>query len=209
MALPATFQEAEQRRIEADALEYARREFVKYSRPGNPWGEEPLLQPEASREFVRFFLRQSWPLAGPMNRMLLIEWARAGDPVVHEVLASLIIEIKSRHEQLPAELAGYDLEITRDSILSQYRKKAPARKKMSNLLRDICICLVVAGICDRFRPLIKATGSSSRRRSACSIAGEALGAVGMEMDGETVVTIWKKMKGGMPTVPGWAWASPE
>jgi hypothetical protein len=134
--------------------------------------------------------------------MALIEWARAGDPVVHEVLASLILGVRSSKQQMPTELEAYEMEITRDSITGRRRRKLPARQKMSNLLRDLCIALVVAGICDRYG--LNPTGSSSRRRSACSIVGEALGAVNMEMDEQSVVTVWKKKRGGMPTMPGWA-----
>jgi hypothetical protein len=207
MTLPATFDEAKHKLVVADALNYARREIARYGSSGSsPWSDDPLLMPEASRAFMRDFLRRV-ALEHPIHRMALIDWARAGDPVVHEVLAMLILEIKSRSEPLPTELFGYDMEITRDSILSQHRKKAPARKKMANLLRDICIARVVAGVCDRYG--LDPTGNSSRRRSACSIVAEALAVANMKMDGETVVTIWKKMRGAMPTVPGWASTSPE
>lgn len=185
---------------EAEALSYAKRRLVHYnSERSSPYSNDPVLAPAASHAFVSQILRNAM-LEFAVHRMTLVDWARAGDPVIHEMLVNLILEFKSRGETLPIELAAYDMEITRNSIAR--RRKAPARKGMSNLLRDLMISDVIAGIQDRFG--IAPTRSSTTRHSGCSIVAEALLDVNIPIGEDAVVKIWQKYKSARPLVPGWS-----
>jgi hypothetical protein len=87
------------------------------------------------------------------------------------------------------------------------RHQRPGRKKKNNLLRDICICMTVAALRDRYgHHGITVTGRSPRRpRSFCAIVAEACRLEGhLNVDYDAVKTIWGRYGHAMPTVAGWA-----
>ena len=173
---------------EVEALEFARATFAEWRSRGNPWSDDCVFTSEASRAFLRHFLRRA-ALEHPIHMMHVIAWARTNDPDVKDVLATLIIEFKSRGESLPTELAAYDMEMWRDS-LSNSPRKLPARKKKNNLLRDIFIAMLIADVCTRFG--LNPTRRSQHRESGCSIVAMALVEVNMQLGEAAIVAIWQK-----------------
>jgi hypothetical protein len=106
MTLPATLAEAE-------ALQYARGIIAYWRDSGNPWSDDSPLTAEAGRAVTRHLLRNA-ALDHPNHRLALIEMARDGDPDADDVLRTLIIEMQSRGEKLPTELAAHNMEIVRN-----------------------------------------------------------------------------------------------
>jgi hypothetical protein len=193
--LPATL-------VESEALAFARKFVIGLHRTGGPWsGHSPFSDIE-SRAFVRQIFRQMLPFAS--LRLQLTALARAGDPDARDVLHTLMIEAKSRGEDLPIELEGYNMEV----LAGGTRHRSPDGPKRKNkFTRHMFIALTVAAVVDRFG--LPPTGRSPHRRSACSIVAEALREIGMQLGSAAVEKIWNKYRGGMPTAPGWAtaWAS--
>ena len=105
VTLPATYDEA----VAAEALAYARAEVVFYRNSANPWSANSPLSPEASRAFTRWVM--TWSTQFPLSRLRLIDLARLGDPDAHTVLCTVIVEMTSRREELPTELAAYNMEV--------------------------------------------------------------------------------------------------
>jgi hypothetical protein len=108
--------------------------------------------------------------------------------------------MKSRHIELPTELAYYDMQLTRADVV-------PARwggpKKKHQFTRNILIAAVTAGVISRGH---KPTGRSTRRRSACSIVAEALAVVHMALGVKDIERIWNAYGHLMPTARGfWNW----
>jgi hypothetical protein len=189
MTLPATL-------IEAEALEFARREIARYRDGTNPWSDDSPLTAEAGRAALRHIMRQA-SLENPVHRMILAAWGRAGDPDADAVLRTLLIEYQSRGERPPTELANYNMEVLQGGF-----HQPPARKKKNNLIRNICIATTVAAVIDRYG--LRPTGRSPHCRSACSIVAEALGEAQMQLGNKAVEKIWEAYGRAMPTVPGWA-----
>jgi hypothetical protein len=201
MTLPATLVKAEIRLIEADALAYAQREIAKWRSMGNPYGTgDSVLTPEASRALLRQMYKNI-ALTHCDRMMDIIALARSGDPDADDALLELIREFLSRGEQLPTELAAYNMEVTRRGEGWHFRKRQ-GKKWYHHITRNICITLTVAAVCDHFPPL-KPTGRSPHRRSASSIVAEALGEA--EFVGQrgckAVEAIWGKYKCVAPTEP--------
>jgi hypothetical protein len=200
MTLPATLEEAE-------ALAYARHQIARWRDAGNPWSEDSILTPEASRAAVRNIYRNI-AMAHCDGAMDIIKLAHARDPDADEVLLQLIREYLSRGEQLPTELAFYNMEVTQRGEGWRFRKRR-GQKWHHSMLRNIGIAMLVAAICDRFAGF-SPTGSSPHRKSACEIVAEALdeaefvGARGRK----AVEEVWRNYKGVAPTVAGWTARGP-
>jgi hypothetical protein len=191
MTLPATIDHAEQ-------LIFARDFIMQLHTKGGEVGSP--FEAVESCHFVRKPLQLALQTAD--GRMWLTDMARLGEPESQAVLRDLILEMKSRHVELPAELAHYDMQLTRGDI-------APAKwggpKQKNELTRNICISMTVAAVADRFG--VRPTGRSARRRSACAIVAEALDAIHMKLGYEAVKSIWKVYGHNMPRgTPFWAWA---
>jgi hypothetical protein len=135
--LPATYADA--------ALAFAQQQIVQFRDSTNPWSDDSPLTTEASRALMRHFFQAA--LQHPIPRMYIIEWAKSGEPDAAAALRTLMIEMKSRREELPTELAEYDMWLL---LRDGQRHQRPARKKKNNLLRDICIAMTVAVVMDRF-----------------------------------------------------------
>jgi len=109
--LPATLADAEIRLIEADALAYARREIAKWRTIGNPYSDDHLMTPEASRACMRHIYKNV--ALNNCHRMMDIIALASSEPEADEALRELIVEFGSRGEQLPTELAAYNMEVAR------------------------------------------------------------------------------------------------
>jgi hypothetical protein len=189
-SLPATFEEA-------SALSFARDDILSLHQKGGEVGS-PFEEAE-SRAFMAKVYRAH--LMTAEGRMLIIAAARVGDEFSRDVLRSLIREEKSggRYEQMPLEVRAYDMELGDDRPPG-----VPAPDPRNEFIRNVCIASTVAAVVDRFG--LKPTGSSARRRSACSIVAEALEVVHMQRSAKTVESIWKRYRGGVPTVRGWSFS---
>jgi hypothetical protein len=191
--------------VEDEAMAFARQEFAQFRDGTNPWSEHSPLSGGAGRALTRYFMRQG-ALLHPINRLRIIAMARAGDVDAVTVLKTLIIEAQSRGEALPAELATFNMEILHGGL-----HQPPGPKRKDKILRDLCIALTVAAVCDRFglSPTrnTASRGRPSARRSACSIVAEALDVAHMQLGEKAVEAIWARLGNAMPTVPGWASAS--
>jgi len=196
--LPATAAEAE-------ALTFAREWLVRAQEAGNPWSAHSPFAPEAGRAVTRHLMRCS-ALLHPINRLQIIAMARASDADADAVLRQLMIEMQSRAEPLPTELAAYNMELLHGGL-----HPPPGPKRKDKILRDLCIAMTVAAVVDRFgfytTRNTASRGRPSARRSACAIVAEALGSVEISMGEKAVEAIWFRLANAMPTVPGWASAS--
>jgi hypothetical protein len=188
--LPTTIQQDE-------ALQFAREEVARWRDMKNPWGEDSVLSPEASQAMLRHILKEA-ALQHPSLMLMVIDAARNGDDDADAVLKNLIIEHQSRDDRMPTALTAWNMEVLHRSL-----HKPPARKKKNYILRDLFISLTVVDLVDRFG--LKATGRSARRRSACSIVGEALGEARMRMTDKAVEAIWERYKHVMPGWTGPVW----
>src|SRR5258708_5330334 len=109
MTLPATLAQGEVRLIGAQALAHAKRKIAELRSRGNPYGtSDSVLTPEASRAVIRRICRNS-ALSHCDHIMDIIALARAGDPDADQVLLELIREFLSRGEQMPTELAAFNM----------------------------------------------------------------------------------------------------
>ena len=129
--------------------------------------------------------------------MQLIVLARSGDADAVDVLKNIIIETKSRREELPVELENYNMKLLHGGM----GHRPPGAKKKNKLLRNICVATIVAAVVDRFG--LAPTGRSPHRRSACSIVAEALAEARLSLGDKAIESIWKAHGRAMPTVPGW------
>jgi hypothetical protein len=188
--LPATL-------VEAEALTFAREWIKNFASGTNPWSEDSPLTAEASRAMIQQLLRNA-ALGHPINRMSVVAAAKAGDEDADAALRTLLLEHKSRREAMPPDIEEFDMWLT---LHGGGLRKRPARKKTSNVLRDICVAMTVAAVTDRFG--LKPTGRSARYRSACSIVAEALHDARMERGRKTVEKIWERYGRAMPIIPGW------
>src|SRR5882762_7359103 len=145
--LPATLADAEIRLIEADALAYARREIAKWRTIGNPYSDDHLMTPEASRACMRHIYKNV--ALNNCHRMMDIIALASSEPEADEALRELIVEFGSRGEQLPTELAAYNMEVARRGPDWRFPKRR-GQKAHHHLLRDIFIAMTIAALCDRF-----------------------------------------------------------
>jgi hypothetical protein len=190
--------------VQTEARTFAGSWIAKFNAGPNQWSAGSLLSPDASQGFVRDMLRRIACLGDPRMRMQVIASARAGDPDAIEVLRAQLLEYKSQGIGLPTELAAYDMDVTAGNVRPQ---PGSGPKKKNKLVRNICICMTVAAVTDRFG--IDPTGRSPHRKSACEIVGEALADARMSLGRKAVEKIWETYGHAMPTVPGWASAGPS
>jgi len=191
--------------VEAEALTFAREWVVRFQEAGNPWSEHSPFAAKAGRAVVWHLMRHA-ALLHPINRLQIIAMARAGDTDAGSVLRQLMIEMHSRGEPLPTELAAYNMDLLHGGL-----HQLPGPKRKDKTLRDLCIAMTVAAVVDRFglNPTrnTASRGKPSARRSACAIVADALGSVHINMGEKAVETIWNRLAGAMPTVRGWASAA--
>jgi hypothetical protein len=191
--------------VEAEALTFAREWLVRIQEAGSPWSEHSPFTAEAGRAVVRHLMRCG-ALLHSINRLQIIAMARAGDADADAVLRQLLIEMQSRGDPLPTELAAYNMELLHGGL-----HPPPGPKRKDKTLRDLCIAMTVAAVVDRFglTPTrnTASRGRPSARRSACAIVAEALGFVGISTGEKAVEAIWTRLANVMPTVPGWASAA--
>jgi hypothetical protein len=98
--------------------------------------------------------------------------AMAGWHDAHEALGELISEFHARGQQLPPQLAAYDIHAWRRRLPS-----SRGRRKSDNVTRNICIAFIMDVLCKRFG--LKATRNRQskqpeRRQSAAGILAQAL-----------------------------------
>ena len=121
-----------------------------------------------------------------VGRMSAVVLAQAGNIDAQEALRTAISEIDSRDLAMPVEFKAY-----RNEVFAGVRyAKTPGPKKQDNIVRDLCIMLLVADLRKLFG--IKPLARSRRRRSGCSIVAEAMGRAGKQKNEEAVRTIWKR-----------------
>jgi hypothetical protein len=176
--------------VEAEAIEFARDWLRRHS--GNPWSDHPTRTADASRAFWRHVL---WRAARqhPVYRLRVIAMARAGDADADEVIRTLIIEMQSRGDPMPAELVAFTMEVLHGGL-----HQPPGPKRKDRILRDVTIAMAVAAVIDRFgfNPYRNTT---SGRLSACAVVAAA-----DNRSEKAVETIWRKLGRAMPTVAGWS-----
>jgi hypothetical protein len=179
--LPVTFDDAA-------AMQFARSEIVRLKQPGNPWEENgaSLLTAEASSVIVRRLFGHALHFA--RGRMGVIELARTGNTDAQEVLREVMIEIDSQNLPMHLELKAYRNEV----FAGIHHNKKPGPKQQDNIVRDICVMLLVADLRKLFG--VKPTLRSRRRRSGCAIVAEALGEANKQKGEEAVRSIWKRYK---------------
>jgi hypothetical protein len=186
MTLPA-------RSIEAEAVDFARDWLRRHS--GNPWSDHPNRTADASRAFWRQLL---WRAARqhPVYRLQIIAMARAGDADADEAIRTLIIEMQSRGDPMPAELVAFTMEVLHGGL-----HQPPGPKRKDRILRDVNLAMAVAAVIDQYG-LSPYRRAASRRTSACAVVAAA------DNRGEKAVeSIWRRYGGAMPTIPGWSRAS--
>jgi hypothetical protein len=175
------------------ALQFAREMIFRLH------GGDSSFEAPASHSFVRNFMQQG--LCTAEGRMILVDAALAGDDDAKAILRDVMLEMKSRHVELPTELGYYDMKIFAGIVPPPGQ---PGPKRKDKIMSGIAICLVVAAVCDRFS--LKPTGHSPRRRSACAIVAQALGVIGMTLSYEAVASIWKMYGRRMHLPRGWVFA---
>lgn len=126
-------------------------------------------------------------LANPIQMMTVIGWAQQGWGLAEEALRGLISEYIANGEQLPAELAAYNVE-----LINRRPPKVRGQQKSDNFLRDIAISIVVQRVAEQFG--LRPTGRSARHLSACAVVARALtetpGVTNLSEKG--VAEIWRK-----------------
>ena len=185
--------------VEIEALAFARRLIASMAVGGTPWSPASPFSKHASAAFVRDFLRR-----GAMNfattRLDIIAMARSGEPESAHVLRELILETKSRRQELPVELEAYAMELIHGGTVG-HQEAGPKRK--DKMLRNLMVAFVAAAVIDRFG--LDLAGRSSRRRSASQITAEALAAeVRINMSAKRVEDVCRDFWAAAPFAPGWA-----
>lgn len=168
------------------AMQFARSEIVRLKQPGNPWDESgaSLLSVEANSVLMRRLFGHA--LHSADGRKGVVVLARTGNIGAQEVLRVAISESDSRELAMPMEFKEY-----RNEVFAGIRyAKTTGPRKQDNIVRDLCIMLLVADLRRLFG--IKPTTRSQRRRSGCAIVAEALGEAGKRKGEEAVRTIWKR-----------------
>jgi hypothetical protein len=176
---------------EAEAVAFARDWLHGHGE--NPWSDYPNYSADAGRALWRHLLWQA-VRQHPVHRLRIIAMARAGDTDADQVLRTLIIEMQSRGETLPAELAAFTMEVLHGGL-----HQPPGPKRKDKILRDVTIAMAVAAVIDRFG-LSPYRNAASARPSACAVVAEAQHRIGEK----AVEAIWRRLGRAMPTIPGWA-----
>jgi hypothetical protein len=164
MTLPTTA-------VEVEALTYAK-ECIRFMHTdslratGYSW-----FSKEGSRELSRRILKVH-AMTSPFAMDEIVTYAMAGWHDAHEALGELISEFHARGQQLPCQLAAYDIHAWHRRLAS-----LRGRRKSDNVTRNICAALIVDALCKRFG--LKATRNRQskrpeRRQSAAGILAQAL-----------------------------------
>lgn len=178
--------------VEIEALAFARRLIASMATDGTPWSPASPFSAEASTAFVRHWLRLG-AMSFVTTRLDLIALARSGEVESARVLREVILEAKSRRQELPVELEAYAMELVQGGTTGD---QASGPKRKSKLLRNIMIALTVRAVVDRFG--LAPTGRSPHRRSACAIVAEALGEVNINMGPKAITAVWQAYGEAMP-----------
>jgi hypothetical protein len=166
---------------------FARSEIARLKRPGNPWDEDKngaaLLTAEANSALMRRLFGHAMHSA--IGRMGVIDLARTGNTDARDVLREAISEIDSRDLAMPVELKAYRNEV----FVGIHYRNTGGPKKQDNIVRDICITILVDDLRKHFgiKPFVR----SRHRRSGCAIAAEALEEANMLRGEEAVRSIFK------------------
>lgn len=116
------------------------------------------------------------------------------------MLRQIIIEARNRRQELPVELAAYEMEVLHGGTVG-HQEAGPKRK--DKMLRNMMVAFVAAAVIDRFG--LDLAGRSSRRRSASQIVAEALAAeVRINMSAKRVEDVCRDFWAAAPFAPGWA-----
>lgn len=169
------------------AKEFARSAIARLKRPGNPWDEDEnaaaLLSDGASSTLMRRLFGHALHFA--TGRIGVINLARTGNTEARDVLQEAISEIDSRDLAMPVEFKAYRNEV----FVGIHYRNTGGPKKQDNIVRDICITLLVDDLRKHFG--IKPFGRSRHRRSGCAITAEALEEADMLRGEEAVRSIFK------------------
>jgi hypothetical protein len=111
-------------------------------------------------------------MTNPSTMDEIVTDAMAGWHDAHEALGELIIECNARGQQLPPQLATYDVH-----VWGQRLSNLRGRRKSDNATRNVCMALIMDALCQRFG--LKATRNRKskqpeRRQSAAAILAQAL-----------------------------------
>jgi hypothetical protein len=162
--LPAT-------RVEAEALLYARK-CVRYLHDGSVRGYGvSWFSKEGGRRLTRIFWK-SYALHNQFTMDEVVASAMAGGHDEHEALGELITEFHARGQQLPPQLATYDVHAWNRRLSSP-----PGRRKSDNVTRNLAFALVIDALVKHFgvKPTKnRAARRPAQRQSASSILAEAL-----------------------------------
>lgn len=188
-----------------DAYAFACRMLRGFADTSSPWSSELALSPQAGRGFFRDVLARSVRSPYVNLRLQVLAAARAGDDDAIFVVNHFINDMKSLGVQLPTEFAAYSMDV----VAGLVRPRGPKAKEL--FAKNIVIANTVAALIDRFgipysRKRKGRDGRPSARRSGSAIVSAALKeATGGQLDvGEKMVEhIYEKLRGGMPTEPGW------
>jgi len=169
-------------REQVEALAFARDLIARFHRSGDIGSP---FEAAESRAFIRNWLRIG--MLTTRTRMELIEFALAGFDDAQTILADVILDARSKGERLPPEIESYEMKVIAGELRRPPHQGGP--DKRNEFTRNVLIAMVVAAVAERFK--LKPTGSSARRRSACSIVAEALSAINMRLGSKAVESIWK------------------
>jgi hypothetical protein len=185
--------------LEAEALTYARSIICHFRDSDNPWSEHSLLSAEAGTAFTRRMIWSSL-LHTAKTRLHVLRLAREGDRDAQEMIGTLLLELDSRNVDAPAELRAYRMELLEAGRPPPLRR---GQKKQSNLMRDICVCMAVAAVVDRFG-LAPTTRAPDRLCSACGVVAQAMQEAQLTRGYKAIEAVWLTYGHAMPTVPGWS-----
>jgi|SRR5262249_8486816 len=157
--------------VEAEALTYAK-QCVRFMHTdslratGYSW-----FSKEGSRLLSRRVLK-AHAMTNPFTMDEIVTCAMAGWHDAHEALGELISEFQARGQQLPPQLAAYDIH-------AWHQRLSPprGRRKSDNATRNICAALIIEVLCKRFGLKATRTRQSKRperRQSAAGILAQAL-----------------------------------
>jgi hypothetical protein len=157
--------------VEAEALAYAK-ECVRFMHAdslratGHSW-----FSKEGSRRLSRRVLK-AYAMTSPFTMDEIVTHAIAGWHDAHEALGELIAECHARGQQLPPQLASYDVH-----AWGQRLSNLRGRRKSDNATRNICVALIMDALCQRssLKPTKnRQSKRPERRQSAAGILAQAL-----------------------------------
>jgi hypothetical protein len=157
--------------VEAEALTYAK-ECIRFMHTDSlrATGYSSFSK-EGSRLLSRRVLK-AYAMTSPFTMDEIVTYAMVGWHDAHEALGELISEFHARGQQLPPQLATYDIHAWHRRLAS-----SRGRRKSDNVTRNICAALIMDALCQRFG--LKPTRNRQskrpeRRQSAAGILAQAL-----------------------------------